>query len=867
MIEQKSNIPANASLAFIWREHRCCRLGMLVMLVCLLGIAVLVGVNLRGESRVYVAGQVAERDVIADRDLLVMDAQATAARRKQVMMLQPQVYDLSFEPYSAFHQKIMAVFRELNDGQKQGSPSALERLRGELTKELADEVFPQLAKSETQKYVQSLLPSIRKELAKGLVSDIRTARIDRAGVIIHNLDSDTEILHSDIADLPDVQTYLTELSNRMRTENSLDPQMRRAINVLLTTTMPASLTLNREATLMRAQSAAETVDAVYYQIQKGELVVRKGDRVSREQQIKLQALHNTMGDFMHLWLTGGVFLFAVFLGSGFFMTPSGRLGRPLRNKDLVLISCVLVFGCIGAKICFLSAAASDNHDLMQLVSYSYPIAAAVGLVAMVFAARRYLTISLLLAFFYAMIFGGEIQIFLFHFLSAMLITWLVGRAQSRQDVVLSIFPLAGFQVLFLVGAVLLGQEEWNLLPLQMAAVCASAIFSLLSLFALSPVLEMLFGYTTRFRLMELMSLDHPLMQELMVNMPGTYHHSLVVANMVEAGAKAVGANSMLCKVAALYHDVGKMQYPLYFIENQFGGENKHDKLAPSMSALVIISHVKKGTELAEKYKLGQEIIDVIRQHHGTRSVRYFYQKAIQLGESPRESDYCYPGPRPQTKEAAIIMLADAVEASSRTLSDPTPARIQSHIDGIIKGIFSEGQLDESELTFKDLHRLSEGFVRILTGIFHQRIAYPAAIKPGAEGEKPAEKAPVSSSAAAKPAAVDNSIAQGAQEGSSPKAAAGTLAQANTAAGAKALAGTGANAASSGAVQGAASSPAQAAQEAQAGTGSIAASTAAQEGSVPSTAAKSAAAENSMAQGTSPKIAVGAAAKPAATKQG
>ena len=743
MIEQKNNIPANASLAFIWREHRSCRLGILVMLACLLGIAVLVGVNLRGESRVYVAGQVAERDVIADRDLLVMDAQATAARRKQVMMLQPQVYDLSFEPYSAFHQKIMAVLRELNDGQKQSSPSALERLRGELTKELADEVFPQLAKSETQTYIQNLLPSIRKELSKGLVSDIRTARVDRSGVIIHNLDTDTEILHSDMSDLPDVQTYLTELSTRMRSEeSSLDPQMRRAITVLLTTTMPASLTLNREATMMRAQSAAENVDAVYYQIQKGELVVRKGDRVSREQQIKLQSLHNTMGDFMHLWLTGGVFLFAVFLGSGFFMTPSGRLGTPLRNKDLVLISSVLVFGCIGAKACFLAAAASDNHELIQLVSYSYPIAAAVGLVAMVFAARRYLTISLLLAFFYAMIFGGEIQIFLFHFLSAMLITWLVGRAQSRQDVVLSIFPLAGFQVLFLLGAVLLGQEDWAPLPLQVAAVCVSAVFSLLSLFALSPVLEMLFGYTTRFRLMELMSLDHPLMQELMVNMPGTYHHSLVVANMVEAGAKAVGANSMLCKVAALYHDVGKMQYPLYFIENQFGGENKHDKLAPSMSALVIISHVKKGTELAEKYKLGHEIIDVIRQHHGTRSVRYFYQKAVQLGESPRESDYCYPGPRPQTKEAAIIMLADAVEASSRTLSDPTPARIQSHIDSIIKGIFSEGQLDESELTFKDLHRLSGGFVRILTGIFHQRIAYPAAIKPGAEGAKPTEKAPV-----------------------------------------------------------------------------------------------------------------------------
>lgn len=266
----------------------------------------------------------------------------------------------------------------------------------------------------------------------------------------------------------------------------------------------------------------------------------------------------------------------------------------------------------------------------------------------------------------------------------------------------------------------------------------NSLLSLILLFAVSPVLELAFGYSTRFRLMELMSLEHPLMQELMVTIPGTYHHSLVVANMVEAGAKAIGANSLLCKVAALYHDAGKLTYPEYFIENQFGGPNKHDKLAPSMSALIITSHVKKGTELAERYKLGQEIIDIIRQHHGTRVIRYFYQKAINMGERPRESDFSYPGPRPQTKEAAILMLADSVEASSRTLTDPTPARIRTHIDTIIKGIFSEGQLDESELTFKDLHYLSENFQRILTGIFHQRIAYPPAKNEGKQEGKAAE---------------------------------------------------------------------------------------------------------------------------------
>jgi putative nucleotidyltransferase with HDIG domain len=216
-------------------------------------------------------------------------------------------------------------------------------------------------------------------------------------------------------------------------------------------------------------------------------------------------------------------------------------------------------------------------------------------------------------------------------------------------------------------------------------------------------------------------------------MPGTYHHSLLVANLVEAGAKAVGANSLLCKVAALFHDIGKISHPEYFIENQFGGANKHDKLSPSMSALVLISHVKKGVELAESNRLGQEICSIIREHHGTRLMPFFFQKAVDLGEHPRPEDYSYPGPCPQSKEAAIVMLADVVEASSRTLSDPTPARIAGHIDKILRNIFTEGQLDEAELTFKDLHNLSLSFRRILTGLFHQRIAYPD-VKTGQGGK-------------------------------------------------------------------------------------------------------------------------------------
>lgn len=711
------------------RARHHCGLGLTALVLTLLFISLLAGANFEAVPRVYVAGQVADSDVIADRDILVEDVQATKARRKQVQLLQPPVYDLSLEPFTAFQNRIVEIMRSLNNGidYHVGVEGPLHRLVEELTPAVADEILPELAQPEAQTYLlKVLLPQIRDHMAEGLVGDIRSARVDRSGIIVRNLDTSTEMLRPDVVNLPDVQSYLAEISAQIRQIPTLNPQSRRAINILLSATMPSSLTLNRESTQKRSNAVMSMVEPVYYQIQKGEIVLRKGERVSREQQIKLQTLYKSASDPMHWDIAAGAFLCSLVLSIGFFVAPSGKPGTPLRCKDMLLISLLLLLFSAGAKAVYVLGMRIDSHSFINTLAVGYPVAGAVGLVAMVFAARRYCTMALLISFFTMLMFQAQFSLFLLHFLGGMLATWLVTNAQSRQDVVWSIVPLTIGQAIIWFGATLLAQSAPGVMPTQLLAVFINSVLSLILLFAVSPVLEITFGYSTRFRLMELMSLEQPLMQELMVTVPGTYHHSLVVANMVEAGAKAIGANSLLCKVAALYHDVGKLSYPEYFIENQFGGPNKHDKLAPSMSALILLSHVKKGTELAERYKLGQDIADIISQHHGTRLIRFFYQKALNQGEKPRESDFSYVGPRPQTKEAAILMLADSVEASSRTLNDPTPARIKSHIDTIIKGIFSEGQLDESELTFKDLHFLSENFQRILTGIFHQRIAYPDA---------------------------------------------------------------------------------------------------------------------------------------------
>ena len=324
--------------------------------------------------------------------------------------------------------------------------------------------------------------------------------------------------------------------------------------------------------------------------------------------------------------------------------------------------------------------------------------------------------------------NGGVALFLYYFLAAMWSTWLTGRSSSRQDVVWSLLPLTAGLVAMWAGATMMQGGAHTRYLSEFIAVTGGVFLSMVLTFALAPVVEMTFGYTTRFRLMELLNLEQPLLRDLMLKAPGTYHHSLIVSNMCEAGAKRVGAHSLLCKVAALYHDIGKITKAGYFIENQTYDDNPHDRLAPSMSALVLTSHVKQGVELARQHRLGQEVTDIIGQHHGTSLMKYFYRKAQNQPDAPPPNieDYRYPGPKPRSREAALVMLADIVEASSRTLDDPTPTRLRLHIESMIKDIYAAGQLDESELTFRDLTYLADSFQQVLRGLHHHRISYPGA---------------------------------------------------------------------------------------------------------------------------------------------
>jgi cyclic-di-AMP phosphodiesterase PgpH len=268
-----------------------------------------------------------------------------------------------------------------------------------------------------------------------------------------------------------------------------------------------------------------------------------------------------------------------------------------------------------------------------------------------------------------------------------------------------------------IGTVLLRRALWGV---------AAGFFSVLVVTLLLPILETVFSVTTDITLLELADLNRPILRRLMLEAPGTYHHSLVVGSLAEAGAAAIGGNPLLGRVGAYYHDIGKIEKAEYYVENQSSARSRHEKLSPTMSCLIIEAHVREGAEIARKERLPRAIVGSILEHHGTTLMSFFYHKAREADPSAEERDFRYPGPKPRSKETAVLMLADAVEAAARSLTEPTPSRIRGVVTRILDARVKDGQLDESPLTFEDLAKVRESFIPILTALFHARVDYPGA---------------------------------------------------------------------------------------------------------------------------------------------
>ena len=472
-----------------------------------------------------------------------------------------------------------------------------------------------------------------------------------------------------------------------------------------------------------------------FKVTKGELIVESGRRVTEKMARVLEEIAHRegIGNRFHAFF-GLCVLVLVFF---YLFYRDVKRYRPAlisdRKKILLLASLLLTTIVIAqfSKLIFSLLADKLQLDIMT-IGFALPAAAGAMMVSMLLDFHMALGFSFVVSILLGILFPGDPFVPLYYFLGSVVAALRVIRCKKRSAVIRAGAWIGVVNLIAVIGIDLYRGEIWTRGAYDMAAGFFGALLVSMIVSVSLPFFEALFDIATDIKLLELLDPNHPLLKELVCKSPGTYHHSIVIGNLAEAAAEAIGENSILARVGAYYHDIGKIHKPEYFIENQRSAENKHDRLMPSMSSLIIASHVKEGVEMARAHRIPSAVIDIMQQHHGTSLISFFYLKAkdLQPHIAIAEEDYRYPGPRPRTKVAAIVMLSDAVEAASRTLEDPTHQQIQALTNSVITRIFLDNQLSMCDLTLKDLREISKSFNLSLTGIFHHRIDYPGIEFPG-----------------------------------------------------------------------------------------------------------------------------------------
>ncbi|MEK6619831.1 MAG: HDIG domain-containing metalloprotein, partial [Chloroflexota bacterium] len=491
-------------------------------------------------------------------------------------------------------------------------------------------------------------------------------------------------------------------------------RQRRVATALIAPHLKANEPLDPATTVAAQAAARSAVSPVQVQVMAGEVVVREGSVVTPQDVEKLRALGlaSTGVDW-----TGALGLFGwALLIAGVLSLFIERYAEEAWADDRRLV-------LVGLSLLALTAVGRALVPAHSLAIYYVPFAAIAMMLTILVGGRSALATQIAGAL-HVGIMSGQVELLAYALVPALLGMAAVRQATTAREFVAGAFNVAGGNLGVIAAFILVGRstDVLGLLQLGGGAV-TSGLLSGLVAFGCVVLLGHLFRITTVFELRELADPNHPLLRQLLLRTPGTYHHSLLVANLAERAAEVIGADPLLARVGAYYHDIGKMRNPLAFIENQTG-RNPHDELDPLVSAQIVSAHIRDGLALAERYKLPERIREMIPAHHGTALVKYFYQIARERGQVVDEAQFRHPGPRPRTKEAGIVMLADGVEASVRSLSEKTPDTIRAMVDKIVDERLGDGQLDECDLTLRDIHRITDAFGELLLGVYHERIPYP-----------------------------------------------------------------------------------------------------------------------------------------------
>ncbi|MDR1565951.1 MAG: HDIG domain-containing protein [Treponema sp.] len=682
-----------------------------------------------GDLEDFEAGKVADRDVTADQAVTYEDKEATRLRQEAQERQVPAVFHFSGK-----------ASEEIRNNWKRFAVLAASRADGGLSREqymqLIHDEFPGTFTAEALDTLYNA-PDLQEildqaELVLNAVLEKGIFSIPQTGLDKLNRDV-VELIRQQNSRIERERIAYAAIITRDKTGEAVERQIAAgsfsaafvsAVPALLLPFISENVFYSPEETVQRLIETKSKTEPVIKYIERGKRVIKKGFIITEEEMMELRALNLSLpGNDVRNILSQILLLFLIFMFLAFYCNRKIQ-GRSLTNSEAYLICALSALYILGAVLARNLPFGSD-YIVSSLV---IPTALVVMLPAILIGPRLALVLGMVLplgAFFTG---SYDTPSYVFALVSGVAASFVLQGAQKRMDLIRAGLIIAAANCVAMI-ALLLGQRAAaGAYPGVLFWAAFNGLASGMLVLGFLPPLEHALNAATAFRLIELSDLNAPILRRLFTAAPGTYSHSIMVANLAEAACQDIGANALLARVGAYYHDLGKMENPEYFVENQTD-YNRHDDIAPRLSATVIRSHVKFGLEKARQLGLPREVIDIIGEHHGNSVITWFYNKALKQegadGKSPvNMEDFTYPGTPPRSRESAVVMLADMSEAAVRTLDKPTVARLEKFIQELINAKVEHGQLARSELTFKDLETIKNAFVRVLVGYYHSRIEYP-----------------------------------------------------------------------------------------------------------------------------------------------
>ncbi|MFZ5645441.1 MAG: HD family phosphohydrolase [Bacillota bacterium] len=645
-------------------------------------------------------GDVSREDIFAPRTVFYEDRVGTNEKKRLAEESIVPQYDRNNDVEPAIVKDFSTVLGQLAEIQQQNGltqEEKVEKIKKAVPFELSDKTAGTLA-----------IPDQRslEQLSKALGMYIATAMNSPSGVTDENLKDIVTEINDKISGLKLSKAYI-ELGQGL-------------VNYL----MRPNTFYNEEKTRLLKSAARDSVHPVMVTIRSQEKIIGVGDVVTEQHLQKLEALGLSSSAAKWRTIIGSAMLVALLMVVVLFYLYQ-QCRDIYKDAGVLYLLGIIVVVTMAVARGILAIELTKSPQFGSLLGYMVPTGAAGMLIAILIDSRLAVLVVSLISFLLSIMAGG-VNFGVVGLVGGITGVYSVSKLSQRGDLARAGLYTSAANIVAIVIMGILGSISPTLIisSALILGVTNGILSSILTNGSL-PYLENAFGITSSVRLLELSHPSNPLLRKLLTEAPGTYHHSILVGNLAESAAEAVGGESLLVRVAAYYHDIGKIKRPYFFIENQLSSDNPHDKIAPTLSTLILTSHIRDGLELAREYKLPRDIVDIIEQHHGSSMVTYFYHKARENGgDNINEDEFRYEGPRPQTKEAAIVMLADSVEAAVRSMQNRTHGRVEGLVRKLLRDKLMDGQLDECDLTFRDLDKIADAFVKILSGIFHSRVEYP-----------------------------------------------------------------------------------------------------------------------------------------------